>query len=211
MGTLANWVLLASLLGGVLSTFVIVKTADVKETHWDKDREAARERFSELATEAEHARAEFGKANAEIAKANATIAKAEERAAELGKEASLARLEQEKLKAQLAWRRLEALETRAFVQNIAGKIEKIILFNLSPDPETVSYMVDLNSAFTRAGVKVDARSGMTGPYFGIGLEGGSEQERAIVIDAFAAAKVIVRPEAPFGELTLIVGSKPPPP
>jgi hypothetical protein len=47
-GTIANWVLLASLLGGVLSTFVIVKTADVKEDHWAEDRRVSNERIAGL-------------------------------------------------------------------------------------------------------------------------------------------------------------------
>ena len=41
VGTLANWGLLASLVASVISTFLIVKTADVKEEHWDKLRELA--------------------------------------------------------------------------------------------------------------------------------------------------------------------------
>jgi hypothetical protein len=45
IGTIANWCLLVSLLTGVVSTFVIVKTADVKEAHWDRDRDAAKERI----------------------------------------------------------------------------------------------------------------------------------------------------------------------
>jgi hypothetical protein len=44
VGTIANWVLLASLVWGVLSTFVIVKTADVKEEHWAEDRRHSSER-----------------------------------------------------------------------------------------------------------------------------------------------------------------------
>jgi hypothetical protein len=47
VGTLANWGLLASLIAGVISTFLIVKTADVKEEHWDKLREASSERIAE--------------------------------------------------------------------------------------------------------------------------------------------------------------------
>lgn len=223
-GEAANITLLICLLGGVLATFVIVRTSNVKEHHWDSLRVAAKQDFDlykiDSAKEVAAVRADADlkidaareEAKVELGKAQVEIAQAKKQTAALEKEAADARLEQERLRAQLAWRRLGALETRAFVQNITGKIEKIILFNLSPDPETASYVVDLNSAFTRAGVTVDARSGIGGsPYSGIGLEGGSEQERAAVIEAFAAAGVIVRSEAPFGALTLIVGGKPPPP
>ena len=44
VGTIANWTLLASLLCGVLSTFVIVKTTDVKEEHWAEDRKHSTEK-----------------------------------------------------------------------------------------------------------------------------------------------------------------------
>jgi hypothetical protein len=48
VGTAANWVLLASLIGGVLSTFVIVKSSDVKEEHWAEDRRISNERIAGL-------------------------------------------------------------------------------------------------------------------------------------------------------------------
>lgn len=51
VSTIANWTLLASLIGGVLSTFVIVKTSDVKEEHWAEDRQRSNERIAELNNE----------------------------------------------------------------------------------------------------------------------------------------------------------------
>jgi hypothetical protein len=48
VGTIANWMLLASLIGGVLSTFVIVKASDVKEEHWAQDRRISNERIATL-------------------------------------------------------------------------------------------------------------------------------------------------------------------
>jgi hypothetical protein len=57
VGTIANWTLLASLIGGVLSTFVIVKTSDVKEEHWAEDRQRSNEHIAELNNEAARLRA----------------------------------------------------------------------------------------------------------------------------------------------------------
>jgi hypothetical protein len=51
VGTIANWILLASLVGGVLSTFVIVKTSDIKEEHWAEDRIKSNERIAKLNNE----------------------------------------------------------------------------------------------------------------------------------------------------------------
>jgi hypothetical protein len=52
VGTIANWLLLASLIGGVLSTFVIVKTSDVKEEHWAEDRRISNEHIARLNNDA---------------------------------------------------------------------------------------------------------------------------------------------------------------
>ena len=51
IGSIANWALLVCLLGGVLATFVIVQTADVKEDHWDDARKHSNERIAELNNE----------------------------------------------------------------------------------------------------------------------------------------------------------------
>jgi hypothetical protein len=63
VGAIANWGLLACLVGGVLSTFVIVKTADVKEEHWAEARRVSDEAIS--------------KTNVNIAEANARAKEAE--------------------------------------------------------------------------------------------------------------------------------------
>jgi hypothetical protein len=56
VATLANWVLLTSLLGGVLATFVIVKTTDVKEDHWAEDRRKSNEHIAQLNNDTERLR-----------------------------------------------------------------------------------------------------------------------------------------------------------
>jgi hypothetical protein len=58
LGSIANWVLLASLVGGVFSTFVIVKTADVKEARWEEERRASNEKIAALNNETEHLKAD---------------------------------------------------------------------------------------------------------------------------------------------------------
>src|SRR5262249_5193450 len=47
-GETANIVLLICLLGGVLATFVIVRTTNVKEHHWDRLRQEATDAFERL-------------------------------------------------------------------------------------------------------------------------------------------------------------------
>ena len=58
IGSIANWALLISLIGGVVSTFVIVKTSNVKEEHWAEDRLRSNERITELNNETERLKAE---------------------------------------------------------------------------------------------------------------------------------------------------------
>jgi hypothetical protein len=82
VGTIANWGLLISLLTGLFSTFVIVKTADVKEEHWAHDRQDSNERIAQLNTGAARLSAEAESAKGEIAKANQGAAEANARAAE---------------------------------------------------------------------------------------------------------------------------------
>src|SRR5580704_7863381 len=71
----ANLVLLGSLLFGVLSTFAIVRLANVKEHHWDIARDQSRERVAGLETELGQAHAAIADANARALEAKAALEK----------------------------------------------------------------------------------------------------------------------------------------
>jgi hypothetical protein len=75
-GTVANWILLASLVTGVLSTFVIVKTSDVKEEHWAEDRRKSAEKIAELNNETQRLSADAEASRVDIAIAQEKTAKA---------------------------------------------------------------------------------------------------------------------------------------
>lgn len=81
-GTIANWLLLASLIGGVLSAFVIVKASDVEEEHWAEDPSKSSERIAELTTQGDELRKGIAEANEGTAKANAKAAQANQKAEE---------------------------------------------------------------------------------------------------------------------------------
>lgn len=66
----ANWVLLGALTMGLVATFCIVESANVKEAHWQRERLAANERIAELNNETERLR-EAQLANAEASKTTA--------------------------------------------------------------------------------------------------------------------------------------------
>lgn len=58
VSSFANWTLLASLVAGVIATFVISQTTDVKEEHWGNDRRRSNERIAELNSQATHLQAD---------------------------------------------------------------------------------------------------------------------------------------------------------
>ena len=73
----ANVFFIASLVVGLVSTFLIVWMANVKETHWDIDRRASSERIAQLNNETARLRGkEALTADAVLATAKATIANA---------------------------------------------------------------------------------------------------------------------------------------
>lgn len=127
VGTVANWMLLASLIGGVISTFVIVKTADVKEEHWAADRKRADEKIAELQVQAEQSRKDTAEANARAAEANLALAKL------------------------TTPRSLTAEQRKHLVESLKGFAKIPFDFFITPDPEPVSLMDQLAGSLTEAG------------------------------------------------------------
>jgi hypothetical protein len=72
-GTVANWALIFCLVGGVVSTFVIVKTTDVKEIHWDDLRTEGTRKTAELALETAKAKENAAAAEERTARLNIAI------------------------------------------------------------------------------------------------------------------------------------------
>lgn len=79
VGTLANWGLLASLLTGVVSTFIIVQTTDVKEEHWAHDRQHSSERIALLSIQSDQLRKDTAEANARQKEAEVKLEQLRER------------------------------------------------------------------------------------------------------------------------------------
>jgi len=75
LGNIANVGLLLSLLTGVISTFLIVKTTDVKEGHWDAARDRANERIVELTTQGDQLRKDTAEATARALEAQLELEK----------------------------------------------------------------------------------------------------------------------------------------
>lgn len=58
LSDLANLILIMSLVAGVIATFVIVQTGNIKEAFWDKDRDQSREKVAKLNNETERLKAD---------------------------------------------------------------------------------------------------------------------------------------------------------
>jgi hypothetical protein len=82
LSDIANIVLIGSLVCGVVSTYLIVRTASVKEEYWDRDRRDSSERIATLTTRADELRRDTAAANERAAIASQRAAEADQKAAE---------------------------------------------------------------------------------------------------------------------------------
>lgn len=217
----ASWVLFGSLVAGALATCAVVWMGTIKEEHWDILREDARvetqkaqgeasraneaagkahERAAALEADAEKARAELGKANADIANAQKTIAEAQRQTAVLQKEAETARLEQERLKAQLAWRTIAPNQLQKMRDALATARGTIFIEYAQNDPEATYLAIQLSHLFsdqTRWQVGTGTVSYPTAVVLGLFVRGKEGNETLQQIrHAFTAAGVAFSSDPP---------------
>ena len=127
-------------------------------------------------------------------------------------EAAQANLQQEKLKAQMAWRRISIEQAKVIIAGFQGSgIEPWLSF-VGNDPEATIFHEDINQTLTIAGITTKSYSGYSRA-IGLGVRGGKAEERAAIVRAFTTAGVpIIETHEPgfFKEqLEILVGSKPP--
>jgi hypothetical protein len=134
LSEVANVVLVGSLVCGVVATFLIVKTASIKEEYWDRDRQESRERITALTTRADELRRD-------TAAANERAASAEQRAAE-------ANLELERLKTPRSLSPEQQGRIAETIKRFQGTPFVITVFN---EPEVLDLMSQIESALASAG------------------------------------------------------------
>jgi hypothetical protein len=130
----ANIVLVGSLVCGVLSTYVIVRTASIKEQYWDRDRQESRERIAALTTRADELRRD-------TAAANERAARAEQQAAE-------ANLELERLKTP---RTLSPEGQRRIADKLKPFERTPYVITVFDEPEVLDLMTQIEGALASAG------------------------------------------------------------
>jgi multidrug efflux pump subunit AcrA (membrane-fusion protein) len=190
----------------------------------------ANERIAVANARGEEAKAQVETAQADIAKANVEIsearrqaavleretAAAKERTAALEQEATEARKEQEKLKAQLAWRRISQAQHDQIVEALRGRLFRVHVTYPSTDPEAMVFADDIARTLQDAGLQVEGSAYLgTVPVFGLGISKlPNDQEPGP--DWVALADAFKKSGWTFGlaevadRLTITVGSKKPP-
>ncbi|MBI5086895.1 MAG: hypothetical protein HZB13_20145, partial [Acidobacteria bacterium] len=122
-------------------------------------------------------------------------------------------LEQELLKSQMVWRRVSIQQALSLQAALRGRISETWLTFVGTDPESVVFREDLNGALMAAGIKTKFYSGWERAV-GLGVSGGTAQERKLMLEAFHSAglPLVEFPEIEFakGQLQILVGTKPPP-
>ncbi len=156
----ANWILVAALLIGVAATYAIVVSGNIRDKVLKQD----------LATQ------------------GMIASQANERAAILEKEAADAKLEQERLKAQLAWRTLSPDAAVGLERSLAVKPGSVNIEYVSGDPEALAFAIQLANIFGKAKWKV-AMNGLTYSgvvIFGLWIPDPPTPEKTLIRDAFIA-------------------------
>lgn len=145
--------------------------------------------------------------------ADERIAANEAETAKAKAETARALLEQERLKAQMAWRRIAPSQAQRIAEGLRGEPLEVWVTFVGSDPEATVFREDINSALAAAGVKTKFFSGYERAV-GLSVKGGAPEQRARLVNAFAAAGVpaLDSQEPSFTKtgLEVLVGTKPPP-
>lgn len=167
----SDWLKVAGfILGGIVTVVAVIgwafslKAGKLKDEA-SKLKEAALERYKQESKQS------VAEADEKAAQANKIAAQANERAALLEKEAGVARLELEKLKARQADRFLTRAENDRLVSLVKGrKGGSVCIVSIMGDLEAIRYANQFKSAFDAAGWKVsgvEQKNDPTGMSFGI--------------------------------------------
>lgn len=183
----------------------IQSETDLKISQNERETAVAKSEASQA-----NARAEEAKKTAEGFKLG--IARAHEQAALLEKQAADAKLEQEKLKEQLAWRTIPSDQIEKMVAALSKGPASITIAYVSNDPEALWLGIQLSKVFERAGWGVNAQGRVYNDQLLFGLfVNGAGPEANLVKKVFADVGVGFSTEpVPPPPIAYMVVSPPPP-
>ena len=202
----ANIVLIVSLIVGVVSTYLVVISGNVKEADLKRQVAVANAEAARANESGAELRRQTAGLEREAAKANEAAATANERAATLTKETF-------ELRQKMAWRRITEAQFRAIVTALKGQKLSVWVSFVGSDPESSVYREDIATALKAAGLETKYFSGWEKA---VGLAIADEPEgpeRDALIKAFALAGIPLastKSQMAKGQLQIIVGTKPPP-
>jgi hypothetical protein len=129
-------------------------------------------------------------------------------------DAAQANLEQARLKLEMAWRRVTNRQATLLIDLLKGQQDMDLWLSfVKNDPETEMFRTDIDEVLKAAGMTPKFFSGYA-QAVGLTLNGGSEEQRKTLLDAFHAAGLPLTEshEPPFfnGAVEILVGTKPPP-
>ena len=134
------------------------------------------------------------------------------RTVSLENDAAQARLEQERLKASVAWRRLTKEQHDIIVASLKGQKFDIWVGTVGNDPEAVLFWEDVTKALGTAGLNVKPFTGYARA-LGLGITHADGPEREAIVSAFTFAGLSLSEargdSVSHGKLEIVVGSKPP--
>lgn len=136
----------------------------------------------------------------------------------LNLEAAQARLEQERLKAAVSWRRITREQHDALVSKLNGLQIDLWIGTVGNDPEAVQFWEDIVLTMRHANLKKVTPHASMQRAVGLFIlpskpENNDNKERRAVIDAFDAAGLPLIDavgELPKSWIEIVVGSRPPP-
>lgn len=140
----ANGLLVVSLIVGVIATYAIIVSGNIKE------KELKRE-LSKANADAEKAKADAAYANERAAEATEKAAELNKRAATLEKEAEQARLETERIKLQISWREITTAQRHIIINALNGHPLSMDVVCVGSDPEACEYAQQLVAVLKDSG------------------------------------------------------------
>ena len=207
--TISNVVLIFGALLVLLGTIGAIFSTGILDRYKD-------ERISENEVNTEKAKADSASANAlsekakeDAAIANKEAAKANSRAALLLKEAEEAKLEQEKLKAKLAWRRLSLEQHSRLAEIFKKRLLDVDVASPISDIEAGIFANDIYRTLKETGSTTNLiAAGYTTPPIGIFVSQTLNGDSAYLISALASVGIHAELASSMPRLTIIVGSRP---
>lgn len=149
-------------------------------------------------------------ADERISTNEAETARAKESASLANQRTAEANLEIEKLKSQMAWRRLTVEQHKIIIDNLKGHNMEVWTSFVGSDPEAILFRDDIDRALKEAGIKTKYFGGYT-VAVGVHIVNTGTSDYALLAKSFTAAKIpfISVPEERNGPkgLMVLVGSK----